>query len=214
MRSRSISSAGPSAARINTRRRWAGSTRSPFHATAWSRRCPCRQRRDRRCRIISSWYRRAGHATPPTCSGRSVPHGHDGEVTRRLHRIKELAAAMAVALLAGDLPEFGALLHDSWQLKRGLVQGVSSTEIDRWYQIARDRAPTVARSPERAAGDSSSCPGSPRGRDPQSPRGRSRSVAVRLRRPGVHRKRRSWPLARDPEPISVKGPAHETANIR
>ena len=105
----------------------------------WSRRCPCRQQRARRSRIISSWYRRAGHATPPTCSGRSVPHGHDGEVTRRLHRIKELAAAMAAALLAGDLPEFGALLHESWQLKRGLVQGVSSTEIDRWYQIARDR---------------------------------------------------------------------------
>jgi D-glycero-alpha-D-manno-heptose-7-phosphate kinase len=41
--------------------------------------------------------------------------------------------------MAGDLPEFGALLHESWQLKRGLAQGVSSTEIDCWYQIARDR---------------------------------------------------------------------------
>ncbi|MCC2629847.1 MAG: kinase, partial [Thermomicrobiales bacterium] len=60
--------------------------------------------------------------------------GIDGEVTRRLHCIKELAAAMAAALLAGDLPEFGALLHEGWQLKRGLAQGVSSTEIDRWYQ--------------------------------------------------------------------------------
>jgi D-glycero-alpha-D-manno-heptose-7-phosphate kinase len=65
--------------------------------------------------------------------------GIDGEVTRRLHRIKELAVAMAAALVAGDLPGFGALLHESWQLKRGLAQGVSSTEIDRWYQIARDR---------------------------------------------------------------------------
>jgi D-glycero-alpha-D-manno-heptose-7-phosphate kinase len=65
--------------------------------------------------------------------------GIDGEVTRRLHRIKELAAAMAAALLAGDLPGFGALLDESWQLKRGLAQGVSSTEIDGWYQIARER---------------------------------------------------------------------------
>jgi D-glycero-alpha-D-manno-heptose-7-phosphate kinase len=65
--------------------------------------------------------------------------GIDGEVTRRLHRIKELAAAMEAALLAGDLPEFGALLHESWQLKRGLAHGVSSTDIDRWYQIARER---------------------------------------------------------------------------
>ena len=65
--------------------------------------------------------------------------GSDGEVTRRLHRIKELAAAMQAALLAGDLPGFGALLDESWQLKRGLTQGVSSAEIDRWYEIARDR---------------------------------------------------------------------------
>jgi D-glycero-alpha-D-manno-heptose-7-phosphate kinase len=83
-----------------------------------------------------------------TCRTRDSSHvlraqraatGTDGEVTRRLHRIKELAAAMAAALLAGDLPEFGALLHESWQLKRGLAQGVSSTEIDHWYQIVRDR---------------------------------------------------------------------------
>jgi D-glycero-alpha-D-manno-heptose-7-phosphate kinase len=65
--------------------------------------------------------------------------GSDGEVTRRLHRIKELAAAMAAAILARDLPEFGALLHESWELKRGLAHGVSTTEIDRWYQIARER---------------------------------------------------------------------------
>jgi D-glycero-alpha-D-manno-heptose-7-phosphate kinase len=65
--------------------------------------------------------------------------GTDGEVTRRLHRIKELAAAMAAALLACDVRGFGALLDESWQLKRGLAHGVSSIEIDRWYQIARDR---------------------------------------------------------------------------
>ena len=44
---------------------------------------------------------------------------------------------MRVALLLGDLPTFGALLHQSWELKRGLAQGVSSDEIDRWYAIAR-----------------------------------------------------------------------------
>ncbi len=46
---------------------------------------------------------------------------------------------MKAALLDGDLPGFGALLDESWQLKRGLTQGVSSAEIDRWYEIARDR---------------------------------------------------------------------------
>jgi D-glycero-alpha-D-manno-heptose-7-phosphate kinase len=65
--------------------------------------------------------------------------GIDGDVTRRLHRIKELATAMQATLVAGDLRGFGALLDESWQLKRGLSQGVSSAEIDRWYEIARDR---------------------------------------------------------------------------
>jgi D-glycero-alpha-D-manno-heptose-7-phosphate kinase len=69
----------------------------------------------------------------------SAASGTDGEVTRRLHRIKDLAAAMQATLLTGDLPGFGALLDESWQLKRGLTQGVSSAEIDHWYDIARDR---------------------------------------------------------------------------
>jgi D-glycero-alpha-D-manno-heptose-7-phosphate kinase len=76
--------------------------------------------------------------------------GIDGEVTRRLHRIKELAAAMKAALLTGDLPGFGALLDESWQLKRGLTTGVSSAEIDHWYEIAQDRGAMAARSPAPA----------------------------------------------------------------
>ncbi len=63
--------------------------------------------------------------------------GADGEVTARLHRLKRIAADMRVALLLGDLPAFGALLHQSWELKRGLSRGVTSAEIDRWYAIAR-----------------------------------------------------------------------------
>ncbi|MCC7022355.1 MAG: hypothetical protein IT338_05985 [Thermomicrobiales bacterium] len=61
----------------------------------------------------------------------------DREVIERLHRIKGLAVSMRDALVAGDLPAFGALLDDNWQLKRGLARGVTSPEIDRWYGIAR-----------------------------------------------------------------------------
>jgi D-glycero-alpha-D-manno-heptose-7-phosphate kinase len=66
-----------------------------------------------------------------------VASSADGAVTARLHRLKRIAADMRVALLLGDLPTFGALLHQSWELKRGLSQGITSTEIDRWYAIAR-----------------------------------------------------------------------------
>jgi D-glycero-alpha-D-manno-heptose-7-phosphate kinase len=65
--------------------------------------------------------------------------GNGGDVSERLHRIKALALAMREALLAGDLVRFGALLDESWQLKRGLTQGVTSPQIDRWYALARCR---------------------------------------------------------------------------
>lgn len=71
-------------------------------------------------------------------SAQRAATGTDGEVTRRLHRLKQLAAAMRAALLAADIPGFGALLDAGWQLKRGLAAGVSSCEIDRWYAAARE----------------------------------------------------------------------------
>ncbi len=61
----------------------------------------------------------------------------DSAVIDRLHRIKHLALAMNDALDGGDLPGFGALLDQCWQLKRGLSGGVTSPAIDRWYEIAR-----------------------------------------------------------------------------
>ena len=144
--------------------------------------------------------------------------GTDGEVTRRLHRINELAAAMATALVAGDLPGFGALLHESWQLKRGLAQGVSSTEIDRWYQIAQDRGAYGGKitgaggggfflfcvPPHRREGvilglrDAGLVP-LPFAFDDQGCTVRDDAVAAG---------------ARSRSQITTKGPAHETANIR
>ncbi len=144
--------------------------------------------------------------------------GSDGEVTRRLHRIKELAAAMAAALLAGDLPEFGALLHESWQLKRGLAQGVSSTEIDRWYQIARERGAYGGKIAGAGGGGFFLfC----------VPPDRRADVILGLRTAGLA----PLPFAFDDqgctvrdEPVAagarsrtrlaVKGPSHETANVR
>jgi D-glycero-alpha-D-manno-heptose-7-phosphate kinase len=142
----------------------------------------------------------------------------DGEVTRRLHHIKELAATMETALLAGDLQEFGALLHESWQLKRGLAQGVSSTEIDRWYQIARDRGAYGGKiagaggggfflfcvPPDRRADVTLGLSGAglaplPFAFDDQGCTVRDDAFAAG---------------ARSRSQLTTKGPAHETANIR
>jgi D-glycero-alpha-D-manno-heptose-7-phosphate kinase len=64
--------------------------------------------------------------------------GIDADVTGRLHRIKQLALAAREALLTDDLPGFGDILHEGWQLKRGLAKGVSTEDIDTWYALARD----------------------------------------------------------------------------
>lgn len=39
---------------------------------------------------------------------------------------------------AGSLTAFGELLHETWMLKRGLAEGVTSSEVDAIYQVARD----------------------------------------------------------------------------
>src|SRR5213080_3340755 len=50
-------------------------------------------------------------------------------------------SAAAAALLAdplGDLGDIGRLLHESWQIKRQLAEGVTSDTIDAIYDAARD----------------------------------------------------------------------------
>lgn len=60
----------------------------------------------------------------------------DGDVVRRLHRIKALATRGRDALQAGDLDRFGQLLGEGWEEKQRLVKGISNPDIDRWYRMA------------------------------------------------------------------------------
>jgi D-glycero-alpha-D-manno-heptose-7-phosphate kinase len=59
------------------------------------------------------------------------------EVVQRLHRIKSLAMEIRDALIYGDIPAFGELMHQSWLNKRGLVANISNSDIDTWYDLAR-----------------------------------------------------------------------------
>ncbi len=51
-------------------------------------------------------------------------------------RLREMVELAAELLHAGRMSEFGALLHESWTLKRGLADGTSTTTIDRIYDDA------------------------------------------------------------------------------
>ncbi len=55
-----------------------------------------------------------------------------------LVRMRDIAERMALALQDGRrLNDFGQLLHEAWLLKRSVAEGITSPDIDRWYEAAR-----------------------------------------------------------------------------
>jgi D-glycero-alpha-D-manno-heptose-7-phosphate kinase len=68
---------------------------------------------------------------------RAAARQQDAATMQSLHRIKAMAEATIDLLRAGDLDGFGALLHESWETKKRLAQGISNPRIDEWYAAAR-----------------------------------------------------------------------------
>jgi D-glycero-alpha-D-manno-heptose-7-phosphate kinase len=62
---------------------------------------------------------------------------HDAVTLNSLHQIKAMAETTIRLLQNGELDEFGALLHDSWEAKKRLAHGITNPNIDEWYAIAR-----------------------------------------------------------------------------
>ncbi len=54
-----------------------------------------------------------------------------------LKKMAGLAYHMAYELRAGNLDGFGEILHENWQLKKGLADAISTNQIDDWYETAR-----------------------------------------------------------------------------
>ena len=51
--------------------------------------------------------------------------------------LRELAVQARDCLKNGDLSEFGNMLHNGWELKRGLASGVSNQDLDDLYNASR-----------------------------------------------------------------------------
>lgn len=62
----------------------------------------------------------------------------DPEVIDSLHRTKELGYKIKEALERGDLERFGLLLDEHWQNKKRRSGSISSGNIDRWYDLAKE----------------------------------------------------------------------------
>jgi D-glycero-alpha-D-manno-heptose-7-phosphate kinase len=59
------------------------------------------------------------------------------DVVEALHRLKSETAEMKKALLLGDIDGLGELLHQAWESKKRLDEGISNTHVDRLYRLAR-----------------------------------------------------------------------------
>jgi D-glycero-alpha-D-manno-heptose-7-phosphate kinase len=60
---------------------------------------------------------------------------HDAEILENLHAVKALGLQSRDALAAGDVPAFGALMHEQWVLKRRRSNEMSNPRIDEWYEL-------------------------------------------------------------------------------
>lgn len=54
-----------------------------------------------------------------------------------LQQMVKLAEQLRAELQANNLPAFGEIIHENWELKRRLAAGISNPAIDAWYQKAR-----------------------------------------------------------------------------
>lgn len=61
----------------------------------------------------------------------------DPEMLENLHSIARIGARVKEALEAGDAAAYGSLLDEHWKLKRRRSAGMSSSNIDRWYEVGR-----------------------------------------------------------------------------
>jgi D-glycero-alpha-D-manno-heptose-7-phosphate kinase len=61
----------------------------------------------------------------------------DRVVMRSLREIKDIGLEISDAISKGDLRRFGELLDVHWQSKKRLSEGISSPQIDAWYELAK-----------------------------------------------------------------------------
>jgi D-glycero-alpha-D-manno-heptose-7-phosphate kinase len=69
----------------------------------------------------------------------------DGQATAALKKMRDLAIELRERLGAGDDDALPDLLRENWELKRGLVDGISDPVVDRWYQLALDAGATAGK---------------------------------------------------------------------
>jgi D-glycero-alpha-D-manno-heptose-7-phosphate kinase len=61
---------------------------------------------------------------------------------RTVMRMAELAHVLRDELHRNNVAAFGEILHENWMLKKSIASGISTAEIDEWYDAARGAGAT------------------------------------------------------------------------
>jgi D-glycero-alpha-D-manno-heptose-7-phosphate kinase len=59
-----------------------------------------------------------------------------GQKVEAMHKMVAYAAELRDALCAGDYDAIGRILHENWLLKKSIADGISSRQINNWYDRA------------------------------------------------------------------------------
>lgn len=70
-------------------------------------------------------------------AGQSKALADEARKADAMHQMVGYAAALRDELWRGNFDAMGRILHENWVLKRTLTEGISSGEIDAWYDRAR-----------------------------------------------------------------------------
>jgi len=73
-------------------------------------------------------------------------------VVEALHRLKAETLEMKKALLLGDVDAIGELLHEAWENKKRLDEGISTSRVDRLYRLARQAGAIGGKMPGAGGG--------------------------------------------------------------
>ena len=87
---------------------------------------------------ILMFYTNAMHDAPAILKKQDeATRTRDPRVVNSLCEIKNVGLEIRAAILKGNLRRFGELLDVHWQSKKRLSEGISSPQIDAWYELAK-----------------------------------------------------------------------------
>ena len=73
-------------------------------------------------------------------------------VVKALHELKTMTVQMKEALLLGDVDAMGELLNQAWEQKKRLDPAISTSHVDRLYQVARKEGAIGGKMPGAGGG--------------------------------------------------------------